>query len=319
MAVVTLGSLTDFERTKYFTEGLPFAKPALIHEQYGQKDRIEARQGKVAQWFRMTKLGLTSGSDFTGAANYVTNATGAPPTFTPETPAETTVTATMAAYFGKGYEWNEAIDYVSLADLPKELRSVLFQQAAEVVDTVVRNTINVGTTVSFANGRASRPLLQPTDYVDMNDFIDAAVVLRANDAPRYDGDMYAVIHSPYVTAELMKDSVFQAAIQVQKKYNWTGVIAELFGMRFHETSRASTTTSGGSASQISTLDQTLVIGKGAYGVTKWMMNDFDIIYTGPGGWGDEYKTRHALTWKHYMAAVILNQSNLLRLESARRA
>jgi hypothetical protein len=47
------------------------------------------------------------------------------------------------------------------------------------------------------------------------------------------------------------------------------------------------------------------------------MDDFDIVYTGPGGWGDEWATRHAMTWKYVFKSVILNQNWLVRLESAR--
>ena len=49
-----------------------------------------------------------------------------------------------------------------------------------------------------------------------------------------------------------------------------------------------------------------------------MLDDFDIVYTPPGGFNDEWAVRHALTWKFMFKSVILNQNWLLRLESARR-
>ena len=115
----------------------------------------------------------------------------------------------------------------------------------------------------------------------------------------------------------MKDSAFQSAIQFQKPYIFTGTIAELFGIRFNFSSRAATSANGGSASQIATIEQTLITGDNAYGKTAWMLDDYDVVYTPPGGWGDEWATRHAMTWKYQHKAVILNQSWLIRLESSR--
>lgn len=316
MAAISLGTLTDLEKTSYVREGLPNARPKLMYSQYAVKDRVAEREGKTRQWFRMTKVGITSGDDFTGSATYVKNSTGASPTWTPATPTDTTVSATVDFLFGKGHEWNSGVEYTSFADLPKELRLLNFMHAGESIDTEVRTVVAAGTTVSYANARATRPDLLSTDQVDMNDFFDACTTLRNNDAPEIKG-MYSAICSANVIAQLMKDTTFQSAIQFQKPYIFTGTIAELYGIRFGFTSRAATTTNGGSASQIATIEQTIITGDNAYGKTAWMLDDFDIIYTAPGGWGDEWKNRHALTWKFDFKSVILNQNWLLRLESSR--
>jgi N4-gp56 family major capsid protein len=151
----------------------------------------------------------------------------------------------------------------------------------------------------------------------MNDIFDAVTTLRNSDAPTINGK-YSALCSANVISELMKDTAFQSAIQMQKDFIFTGTIAELYGVRFDFSSMASTTSDGGSASQIATIDQTIITGDNAYGKTAWMMDDFDIIYTAPGGWNDEWAVRHALTWKYVFKSVILNQSWMLRLESARR-
>lgn len=318
MAAMTLSSLTDLQKTDYVREGLPVAKPKLIYAQYAQKDNVAKRQGQTRQWFRMTKPGLTSRSgDFSGTTyQYVKNTTGASPTWTPATAADTTVTATAEFLFGQGHEWNDGLEYMSFADIPKELRNLNFLHAAEAIDTEVRDTIVAGTNVYYANGRATRPNLLSTDQVDMNDFFTVATGLRNSDAPEIKG-MYRALCSANVIQQLMQDTAFQSAIQTQKSYIFTGTIAELYGIGFDFSSRAATTSNGGSASQIATIEQTLVVGDNSYGKTSWMMNDFDIVYTAPGGWGDEWATRHAMTWKYVFKSVILNQSWLARLESSR--
>lgn len=318
MAAMTLSSLTDLQKTDYVREGLPVAKPKLIYAQYAVKDRVKEREGQTRQWFRMTKPGLTSRSgDFSGTTyQYVKNTTGASPTWTPATAADTTITATAEFLFGQGHEWNTGLQYMSFADIPKELRKLNFMHAAEAIDTEVRDVVVAGTNVVYANGRATRPDILSTDTVDMNDFFSASTTLRNADAPEISG-MYSAMCSANVIEQLMKDTAFQSAIQFQKNYLFTGTIAELYGIRFNWTSRAATTSNGGSASQIATIEQTIITGDNAYGKTAWMLDDFDIVYTGPGGWGDEWATRHAMTWKYVFKSVILNQSWLVRLESAR--
>ncbi len=316
MAVITLGSLTDLEKVDYVREGLPVARPKLIYSQYAVKDRVAKREGKTRQWFRFTKVGITSGDDFSGSATYVKNSTGAAPTWTPQTPTDTTVTAQVDFLFGKGHEWNEGVEYTSFADIPKELRILNTLHAAEAIDTEVRDVVVAGTNAAYANARASRPNLLSTDLVDMNDFFSVATTLRNNDAPEIQG-MYSTLCSANVIEQLMKDTTFQSAIQFQKPYIFTGTIAELYGLRFTFSSRAATTSNAGSASQLATVEQTIVTGDNAYGKTAWMLDDYDIVYTSPGGWGDEWKTRHAMTWKFNFKSVILNQNWLVRLESAR--
>src|ERR1035437_6085487 len=136
MAVISLGTLTDLEKISYVKEGLPVAKPKLIYSQYAVGDRVAKREGKTRQWFRFTKFGLTSqAGDFSSDTyGYVTNTTGAAPTFTPHTPATTTVTAAVNFLFGQGNEWNEGVEYTSFADIPAELRNLNMLQAAEAID-----------------------------------------------------------------------------------------------------------------------------------------------------------------------------------------
>lgn len=316
MAVINIGTLSDVEKTFYYKEALAFAKPALIYQQFGQKDRVAAREGKTVQWIRFTKLSLSSGTDFNGSATYVKNTTGAAPTWTPATPGDTTIPATMDALFGIGHEWNEAIQYTSLVDLPKELRKLNAQHAAEAIDKEVRDVVIGGSNIVYADGAAGRSSLAADDYIDMVDIFAAATNLRNYDAPTING-MYSALCSHNVIMELMRDSTFQSAIQFQREYVFTGTIAELYGVRFLTTSLAPTVASSGT-SGTDTIEQTLVVGDGSYGVTHWLLGDYDIVYTTPGGHGDEWATKHKLTWKMYHKAVILNQNWMVRLESVRR-
>lgn len=316
MAAITLGSLSDIEKSSYVKEALDFAKYNLVYRQFGQKDQVAERDGKTRQWVRFDVPATTSGTDFSGSATYVKNTTGTAPSFTPATPTDTAVTASVEFLFGKGHEWTSGLAYTSFMDIKKELRRINAEHAGRAVDTEVRDVLKAGTTVGYANAKASRGLLTSADQIDMNDIFDSVTTLRNNSARPMNGH-FNVVHSHNVTAQLMKDPAFQSAIQFQKDYIFMGTIAELYGCRFTGTENAPTVSNSGSNNAVSTVEQTLIFGEGAYGVTAWMMNDYDVIYTGPGGWGDEYRNRNALTWKFVGKSVILNQAWMLRLESAR--
>ncbi len=316
MAVISIGTLTDIEKTSYVKEGLDFAKYNLIYRQFGTKDKVAERDGKTRQWFRFTVPDTTSGTDFTGAATYVKNSTGAAPTFTPATPGTTTVTAAIEYLFGKGHEWNGGVEYTSFSDIQSELRRINAEHAGRAVDTEVRDIAKVGTTIGYANAVANRGALISTDKIDMNDVFTQNTTLRNNSVRPIKGKI-SVAHSHNVTEQLMKDTAFQSAIQFQKDYIFVGTIAELYGDRFVATENAPTVSNSGSQNSVGTVEQTLFFGDGAFGVTYWMMNDYDLVYTPPGGWGDEWANRHALTWKFVGKSVILNQSWMLRFESAR--
>lgn len=316
MAVVSIGTLTDLEKSDYVREGLDFAKYNLVYHQFGQKDKVKEREGKTRQWFRFSVPAVTSDTDFNGSGTYVKNTTGAAPTFVAATPGTATVTASADYLFGKGYEWNSGVAYTSFADINKEIRRIIAEHAGRVVDTEARDVLKAGTTVAYANQKATRGLLTSADQIDIYDIFDSVTTLRNNSARPIKG-MYTVAHSHDVTNRLLRDTVLQTAIQQQKDYIFTGTIAEIYGCRFVGTENAPTVSNSGSNNAVGTVEQTLIFGDGAYGVTHWMMNDYDVVYTGPGGWGDEYANRHALTWKMVEKAVILNQSWMVRLESAR--
>lgn len=319
MSAISIGTLTDLEKTTYVAEGLDIAKPNLIYQQFGQGDRVAKREGKTRQWFRMTKPGLTSSdSDFSGSTyQYVKNTTGAAPTWTPATPADTTITATVDFLFGQGHEWNEGVQYTSFADLPKEFRILNAQHAAEAIETEVIAVLKAGTNVGWANEKTSRMGLIQTDLVDMYDFFTQCTTLRNADAKPI-GEHYRAMISANVIEQLMRDTAFQAAIANQKNYLFKGTIAELYGIGFQFSSMAPKVSTSGSNNSVSNVEQSIIVGQGAYGITKWMLNDYDIVYTAPGGHGDEWAVKHCMTWKYMFKSVILNQNWMVRLESARR-
>lgn len=303
MAVMTRTEGSDYVKTYHKRKALEFAKPKLIYPKYGVQDMVPKREGDTVQWLRFDKLSIPA------------SVLSDNPTFSPETITDSTVTAQLQMW-GNGVEEVEFLEATSFMDLPKEYKKLVVQNAGETINQKVRDVIKVGTNVVYPNSRASRSALISTDYADLDVFIDAATVLENNDAPTLNGYYHALI-SPYVKSRLLKNSDFRDAVQMQKDSMFTGVLCTIDNIAFHATSTAPTVSNAGSASSVSTVDQTIIVGEGAYGVSKLLPNNFQVVVTPPGGHGDEYKVKTAITWKAYFKAVILDQSRMIRVETAR--
>lgn len=284
---------------------LEFAKPKLVYPQFGAPDLVMRRLGQTASWLKFTKLSIP--------AAVLTDS----PTFTPETITDATVTATLE-FWGNGVELVEALEETSFLDLPDEYKKLLGQNAGETLNQKVRDVLIAGTSVNYANAKTARQSLISTDTIDLDDILDTVQSLEVSDAPMI-GDEYVAIISPYVKTRLMKDTAFREACRYLAKDNslFTGEVANIDGVRFVRTSTAPTVANTGSNNSVANIDQTIILGDGAYGIARLMPGDFDVVVTPPGGHGDEYKVKTSMTWKAYMKAVILQQSFMRRLESAR--
>ena len=284
---------------------LEFAKPKLVYPQFGQPDMVMRRKGQTASWLKFTKMSIPS------------SALDDSPTFTPETITDATVTATLV-FWGNGVQLVEVLEETSFLDLPAEYKRLIGQNAGETINEKVRDVLKVGTSANYANAAAARQNLISTDTADLDDVLDTVQSLEVADAPMI-GDEYVAIISPYVKTRLMKDTAFREATRYLAKDNslFTGEVANIDGVRFVRTSTAPSVSSTGSNNSIANLEQTIILGDGAYGIARLLPGDFDVIVTAPGGHGDEYKVKTAITWKAYLKAVILQQTFMRRLESAR--
>lgn len=284
---------------------LEFAKPKLVYSQFGAPDLVLRRKGQTATWLKFDKLAIPS------------SVLGDTPTFTAETVTESTVSATLELW-GNGIQLVEALKETSFLDLPMEYKKLLGQNAGETINQKVRDVLITGTSVDYANAKASRSALINNDQIDMDDILASVQALELADAPKI-GDNYVAIISPRIKTTLMKETAFREAARYLGKDNtaFTGELVTLDGTKFVVTSTAPSITNSGSNSSVTAVEQTIIVGDGAYGIARLLPGDFNVVITQPGGHGDEYKVKTSMTWKAYMKTVILQQTFMRRLESAR--
>ena len=313
MAAANLANTTDLNKVSYMKEALPIIEYNLVYGQFGQEDMMPRGDGNSFRFIRFNKFDSDSG--------YTANTSGDSPTWTPDSIGDTLINVTPDFLFGNGVEWNEARQYTSWSDLPTNMRKNLSVQAAEVIDKRIRDILKAGTQAVYAGSRASRDELISTDYIVMEDIFKAAEQLKENGAkPVSKFGAYCAVISPNTERTLLTDSSFRELINQQRPEDlYKGKLGTLAGIDFWMSQVAPNVSNGGSASSVATIEQTIVCGEGAYGVSKILFDNFDIVYTAPGGHGDEWKTKHKLTWKASMKAVILNDEWLVRIESAHKA
>lgn len=313
MAAANITNTTDLNKISYMKEALPIIEYNLVFGQFGQEDMMPRGDGNSFRFIRFTKLNSDTG--------YTANTSGDSPTWTPDSIGDTLVNVTPDFLFGNGLEWNEARQYTSWAELPSNMRKLLSVQAAEAIDKRIRDIVVTGSQAVYAGGKTQRTDLISTDYITMEDIFKAAEQLKENGGkPVSKFGAFCAVISPNTERTLLTDSSFRELINRQRPEDlYKGKLGTLAGIDFWMSQVAPTLSSSGSASSVTTVEQTLVFAEGAYGVSKIMFDNFDIVYTAPGGHGDEYKTKHKLTWKASMKAVILQDLWMTRIESAHKA
>lgn len=246
----------------------------------------------------------------------------------PTTPLEEGVTPT-----GKNLdispvtaECSQYGDYVTVSDVLDmqgkdpviaETSALEGEQAAQLVDTLIRDTVTSGTNVRYANGKSSRTALEATDTLKGEDVKKAVRDLRKNNAkPFADGYFHAVI-SPEQAYDLMSDTTVGGWIDANKYTDnrplLKGEIGEYAGVRFMTTSNTKTADNSGV-----TVHLGVIYGKDSYGVPE--IGDGSaakpsIIVKTDGGNSDPLNQRNTIGWKNMFTCKRLEEKAIVRIET----
>lgn len=267
---MTDGVLTDTSalsaemKTFYDKALLHLAGPHLVHDQFGQKRPIPAKNGKQVEFRKFSKLPkalkpITEGVTPAGNKLHVT-----------------AITAQVEQY-GDYVEQTDMLELTAVDNTIVEATKELSDQAGATLDTVVRNEIIGGTVVYYApetDGNAETEVTARADItagcrLRVKDVFRAAAELKSVNAPKI-GDSYVAIIHPYVAYDLMQDAGEQW-IGIQKYANpeniLKGEIGKLGGVRFVESTEAKIYGPGVIADGIGRLHVSTAAAKGATTVT----------------------------------------------------
>lgn len=309
-------------KTYYDTELIEAARPNLVHQQFGQKRSIPRGSGKTLEFRQFSALPkaltpLTEGVTPNGSKLDVSS-----------------VTATVSQY-GDYITTSDVLELTAIDPILLEATRLLGAQGGLTLDTVVRNIINAGTNVLYAdkvsNGTATEVLKREDLTADClltpDVVLQASTILAASNVPTIDGAYVAIIH-PEVAYDLINSKQFQDWHQYASPDElFAGEIGMIGNVRFVKSSEAKIwkdstcpTVSGSSPTAYYSVYSTLIFGANAYGVTSVEGGGMEMIVQpkGSGGTADPLKQRASIGWKALLTAKILLEENMIRIESLSR-
>lgn len=217
-------------KTYYNKNLIRYAKPLLVHGQFGQKKPIPKRGGKVQEWRRRDPL---------------------PKALTPLTEGVTpdgrkievkAITAPVHQ-FGDYITTSDVLELTAIDPIINDNLRDLGDQAGRTLDTVVRDIINTGTNVQYGDGSKLARHLLVGGETSGNDYITVKMVKNAvKTLKRYlakkKGDSYVAIIHPDVAYHLTEDPKWQSVTNYNPKNWYNGEIGKIEGVRFVETTEA---------------------------------------------------------------------------------
>jgi N4-gp56 family major capsid protein len=308
---LTAGSsgLTNEDKQFYDNVLLERSQENLIHTQFGQLRPIPGGIGTSIEFRRFERITTTEDTTLTD---------GTVPSG--ESLSISTVVASVPQY-GAYVLGSDHLELASVDPVLSELTGLLGQHAGETLDRVARNILTAGTTVQYANARASRTALNSGDVLDSTEVLTAVANLKNQNArPLVSRRFVALIH-PFTWQRLMADTtitnIFQNAYQRSDEGNplAVGELGDIYGVRFVESSNSRVFSSLGQSG--SDVYATLVLGADAYGVSEIDSLSLQSYFQprGSGGaTGDPLHQIWSMGWKASFTAVILNQNWIRRVE-----
>lgn len=294
-------------KTYYEKELLRNAKPNLVHSQFSKKKSIPKGNGKTIEFRKFDAVEYPVDRD----GNPVKIVEGVTPDGNKLKVIDVT---TEISQYG---------DYVTLSDLLTltavdnnilEATDALSNSAALVHDKLTREQMNAGTNVVYAGGASGRSAV--ADKLTVTDVYKAINVLKRNNAPKIDGDYVAIVH-PDVSTDIQLDPAWRSTHEYAKPDElYDGEIGKIGGCRFVESSNAKIwkddTTPSGKA-----VYSTLFLGRDAYGEIELEGGGLQhfVKQLGSAGTADPLNQRATVGYKFTHAALILDETRIVRAES----
>ena len=299
--------LKDF----YDTELLENARAELIFAQFGRKQPLPANKGRTVEWRKWNTL-----------PNADVLQEGVIPSG--EKLGQTTLTTSLEQY-GMFVAITDILDLHAIDNVLLGATEELGASAAESKDILIRNVLQAGTAVMYADKvAADGSKTEVVAYSGMDpdncrltpDMVaKAATHLKKMKAPTINGKYVAVVH-PSVTYDLRSsDEWIEAHKYAATTEIFNGEIGELHGCRFVENVFAPVM-DGEYENKAGTVTYaTYLFGKDSFGIIDPEGGALQMIIHDKGEIGGPLNQFSTIGTKFSMAAKILYPERLLTLES----
>jgi len=314
--LTTTGTLSAELRSYYDRNLLSRLLPNLVYAPYGQAKPMPANEGQSVQFRRFSSLSLAT----TPLSEGVTPA-GNSLTVTP-------VTATPVQY-GDFVELSDMLDFTAPDPILTETGGLLGEQAAAVVDTIVRDELVAGTSVQYAGAASvSRVTVGVADLMNWTEARKVVRTLTENKVKK----MTEIVNPSTGVGSVPVNAAYVAIVGARTHYDlkndakWVPVeqyasnagmllpheIGAMDDIRFVLTDNPKVFTGLGEGGI--DVHCTLVMGRDAFGVI--MPQGVRNIVKPFGSGQDPLDQRATTGWKALFCAKILQQLALVRIEHA---
>jgi len=221
--------------------------------------------------------------------------------------------------YGDYMLFSDMVDVTQIDPIIKEYTVELARIARELLDTLVRDELNAGSNVYYANGKTSRATLATGDKPTIDDFRKIVLNLKKNHVKPSSGSNYVAFITPDVAFDLMDDPKFEKAYEIGQNNSpfIKGEIANIHGIHFVELVNAKIFEGAGTGGV--DVHSSIVIGRKPYGITK--INGNGSVQTivkalGSAGTTDPLNQRQSIGFKiNAFAVKRLYEEAIVRYES----
>lgn len=212
---------------------------------------------------------------------------------------------------------SDVADKQSFDSLVAEYMGNYEEAAADAFDILTRNEITGGTTIQYASTATARTGVGSGMRLNLAEVREAVTTLKRNDAkPVVDNKFICILHPDSATDMFSDSNVVNAFQYAQNRGGdnalFTGVLGDLHGVRFIETTNARIRSSLGLSG--ANIYQTILFGREAFGVIDYASMGMQVLQEGPGGVTDPLRQHRTIGYKFSHAAAILNQNFLVSIE-----
>lgn len=287
------GTLPAEVRQAYAVTLLLAARPALVHAQFCDDKPIPKNSGTTMHMRRFELLtpAVTPLSEgITPAGNQLTM----------------TDVPVSIQQFGDFVTLSDMFSWVAIDPILTEAADILGFQAGQTLDNLSRNFMNIGTSVIYANGKASRASLTPNDKYTAVEMKKAKRNLAKVYCAPYDGRDFISIVSPDTVLDIQNiNEWLDSAEYSNPEQIYSGEVGRMYGQRFVESPIATVFTGAGASGQ--DIHATLTFGKSAFGKSEIAGENLQMVVKGLGQAGfdplDQRATSGCTRTRHYRMAV----------------
>lgn len=229
-----------------------------------------------------------------------------------------TTIKTTAKQEGDFVETTDVLNMQSKDPIITETTELEGEQSGLLVDTRIRDEVTSGTTVQYANGRATQASLLQTDVLTGREVRLAKARLKKNNVATFNDGCYHMVIDAEQEFDFKNDTASNGFIEVSKYAQpgnlLDGEIGKYDGVRICVSSNIETVEVGDVK-----VHKSVMYGQHAYGVTSVEKGSgkASIIVKplGSSGSADPLNQRSTIGWKMFFVAKRLNELAICRIET----